>query len=145
MNEALLEPAAFRRRLQRDPVFSLEIEFCCDAGIPYSRFLGRVPQPPLWGLGGELLNPDEAAEWTPNDRALAIAWRQYDRERCGRCRIHPDDWSEFDPPYESDVTTCFGCQAIERELKEIPDEAHGARAVLVPISPARRAAALDEQ
>lgn len=70
--------------------------YCGPRGIPHSHFLG---------------GPNE---WTPDDRAKALAWHLYELERCPSCGTHPHQW---DPEqggdlnaYEPGLKHCRGCE-----------------------------------
>lgn len=89
----------YRRRLRADSNFWFELQFCDDAGIPHSYFLGA-----------------KRLRWTAKDRAKAIAFRTEKALRCTLCGSA--DW-EWDPKqggrrgaYEPVAHECLGCRAI---------------------------------
>lgn len=77
--------------------------YCGPAGIPYTRFLGRVGPP----------------AWTDEDQDYALAWQAEKAKVCPSCGSRPEDWPTDekgrllpDPPLEPAHVTCVGCDVL---------------------------------
>lgn len=59
--------------------------------------------------------------WTDDDRLKQLAWQEREAERCGRCRQHPDAWTDDngvelqDPPFEVIDVLCPACELLEED------------------------------
>jgi hypothetical protein len=85
-------------------------------GIPHSIFLGRIVT-------------DGEPYWLPDDTEKALAWRQYEAERCVECRTHRDDWVDEHghplafPKYRYGQKRCHGCEKRDAFEKSQPKNA----------------------
>lgn len=75
------------------------MDYCGPRGLPRSEFLG----------------------WAKDDRDAALLWLVRQRERCGSCGTHPEDW---DPErgghpraFVATLSHCPGCAATEDRRK----------------------------
>lgn len=89
------EAGPYRDRLRYDGGFYLELQFCDEHGIPHSHFLGGPNQ------------------WTPEDRAKALAYLMEKGERCGLCGTAAWEWQENRRAYSPVEHMCPGCYAKE--------------------------------
>ena len=78
--------------------------YCGPAAIPHS-----------WFLGGPF-------RWTPEDRAKALAWAQWEQACCKRCGKHPSE--ELDG-YDVEMDRCRLCEKIDATSYALSkDEGH---------------------
>lgn len=91
--------------------------------------------------GPRALPRSEFLAWPEEDQDAALWWVVRDRQRCGSCGTHPDDWNPevggHKDAYCAEVRTCPGCQrrgVAEAELskeRESGQPKHGAHVVLI--------------
>lgn len=97
-----------------------ELELCDRWGIPHSQWLG--------GTGA----------WTPQDRAKALAWHEWQRTVCQSCGTRADEWDEKAggdrDAYIPTSLRCHGCESIEQAREHIPEgpDGYGVKLALIP-------------
>lgn len=108
-----------RRRLRYDPTFRIEANYVVDRGIPFSRFL---------------------TDWTAEDRALLVAVKTENAERCYSCGSSEWEWMDNPDAYRAVTTVCLGCAARDREQRTSDDgpKVPGSSVKLVPSAQAER-------
>lgn len=81
----------YRGRLRVDPTFFLELQYCDSHGLPHSTFL----------------------DWTPEDRAKALAFTMEKNTRCVMCGTAQWEWDSTQGgtrfAYEPVEKYCHGC------------------------------------
>lgn len=93
------------------------MEYCGPRALPHSTFLN----------------------WDPLDQDKALAWVLRERQKCPGCSTNPADWKAEDgkaaipPPWEWDLTTCYGCRERERLARTVPDDMRGVYTILMPV------------
>lgn len=95
------------------------MEYCLDAGIPYSEFLER---------------------WSESDRALVSAAIMEKSSRCSGCGTSEWEWGEDPYAYHPIFHTCPGCQKKEILGDDDTPRAKGTTVRLVPKAVAERLA-----
>lgn len=87
-------------------------------------------------FSGRVVRPGIDPYWTNEDQDKAIAWQREQTKLCPNCRTRQDLWAGSDhehPPYIGQQHHCPGCDALEQEQKNIPEQArHSVTAFLVP-------------
>lgn len=79
-----------------------------------------------------MVSPGEP-RWEERDRELALAYMAMDRERCSGCGTFEDEWGRDRFAYVAHATVCPGCENLENEKLNIPDEgAPGLKIYLLP-------------
>jgi hypothetical protein len=107
-----VDVAAFHHMMRADPRYAIEVAYCVEQGIPWSRWIAD--------------DPIHAAAWMPGDRDLVVVFTMWKRGLCGRCGLHALDWPdehERDDWYQVVSRSCFGCRVIDREVSSMPDDA----------------------
>jgi hypothetical protein len=90
----------------------------------------------------------EPLQWTATDRARAMAYEQWLRERCGNCGTTEGEWRDLatkrehdPPPFVPEAHRCTGCAtkaALAEELRGRHDfDSAGIVIHLRPFDPAR--------
>lgn len=82
------------------------MELCEKFGISRSHFLGGPP------------------EWTDEDRALAMAWADYQRDKCGGCgkSLSETTEAEHQHAYAGEVIRCHSCAAQARTVNQFVED-----------------------
>lgn len=99
-------------RIWGDPTLRADLRFCMEHGIPYSIYLGRIPD-------------EESPYWSWWDRAWVRAWSEAMADVCPRCGSRHSQWDQDDTAYIGQQRRCMGCWTLEQEQKNIPDKARG--------------------
>lgn len=93
------------------------MEYCHEAGIPYSEFL----------------------EWSAFDQEAEISYMVYRGTRCPNCGTFPEDWLDekgehIEPtPYVPKSVACLGCETLEETRAQIPDNRR--QSIIVYLAP----------
>lgn len=103
------------KRLRDDEQLWEELSYCVPLGIPHSVFL----------------------DWEPDDQDKALALMRDRNTRCG-CGTRASDWKEDPDAYIAWQRHCPGCDRIEQERKNLPDNARGVHVILLPKEEALR-------
>ena len=90
-----------------------ELDYCVPLGIPHSAFLA----------------------WDEDDQDKAIAYTLEMRRVCKSCGTRADEWTNDKDAYTGDLYRCFGCERIEQEQDNVPDDKTKARGVKVRLIP----------
>jgi hypothetical protein len=107
------------------------LDYCVPLGIPHSVFLGRAVGP-------------DGPQWLDEDREKALAWHREKAQHCPHCGTRRDAWEQSRTAYIGQLDTCWGCELLEHEQKNVPEAQRGyVRPYLVPehlLPPNRRIA-----
>jgi hypothetical protein len=88
---------------------------CRQYGISHSHFLGGPPV------------------WTDDDQDKAIAYEALLRVTCSSCGTRDEEWKEDPVAYLGHLWRCPGCETLELEKKNVPEEgAEGIHVGLIP-------------
>lgn len=79
-------------------------------GIPHSKFLS----------------------WDEEDQDKALAFLRAKRELCPDCSTRERDWEADRFAFVSNTKRCLGCEAMELERNNIPEDAKGVKVFLEP-------------
>jgi hypothetical protein len=91
-----------RRRLDTDPLLAVELGYCTRAGIPHSVF----------------------ASWQGRDRDLALAFAEWDGDRCPGCGVPGCDMGAPDA-WRPAARECAHCRSLRDYEAAMPDGRRG--------------------
>lgn len=98
-----------------------DLSYCVPRGIPLSSFQGRPA-----------LRPGVDPEWTQQDRELVHAYLRRQADTCPDCGTRPAEWAADKYAYIATRRYCPGCDLVSQERDQIPEQAKGVHAGLVP-------------
>ncbi len=100
-----------RSRLRYDAGYRIELGYCYDHGIPWSRYL---------------------EEFSQEDRARVMAFATEKAERCQLCGTAEWEWLENKFAYHAAREVCFGCQQKDLLREEETGQQPGVSITLIP-------------
>ena len=92
-----------------------ELEYVVPLGIPHSEFLA----------------------WADSDQDKALAWVAEQKKVCSGCGTRKTEWKRDKFAYVGQYEICPGCELIEMEKKNVPEDSMGVKVHLAPRATAK--------